>query len=172
MIDYKKALGVATMALALVGAGCSGNTSTTVTGSTTPPKAPVAAAPVVAVPKTPVKFSAVKSDLFGLDGKYSSMTITGGTGTCITKLPYTSLTYAPSAPGKNFMLRDKGVVIDDSSSSNTGSVLFDGKTTAGASVDCKLMIPYAADTATLTCADAAGKEVCSATYTSLMAQPI
>jgi hypothetical protein len=168
MVNYKKVLGVAAMAVALMGAGCSGSGSANVSSSgTTPTKTPT---PAAETPKVAVKFSAVTSDLFGLAGKYSELTFTGGTGSCTTTMPYTKLSYSPSQPGYNYMLRDNGTTIDASSSSNTQSVLFDGKTKAGADVECKMMIPYGSDTSTLTCATAAGAEVCSATYT-VMAQP-
>ncbi|MFA5945458.1 MAG: hypothetical protein WC802_00910 [Patescibacteria group bacterium] len=166
MMDYRKFLGVAVVAVALTGAGCAGQAPSP--SSNVAPTANVPAevpAPVAEAPKGPVKFSEVKSDLFGIIGKYSALTFSNPAGTCVTKLPYSTLTYSPPAPGNNFMMMDKGAVIDDRSSSNTGSMLFKGKTVDGKNVDCKMMVPYGADTATLTCADAAEKEVCAGTYT-------
>jgi len=165
-MNNAKLLGAGVAGLMLMlGAGCASSTAPV---ANTPAPAPV---PVVEAPKVPVPFSTVQSDLFGLEGKYSELTFSNGAGTCLTKLPYTALSYSPTSAGPNFMLKDAGVMIDDRSSSNTGSVLFDGKTVAGDKVDCKLMIPYGKDTATLTCADAKEKEVCSSTY-SIMALPL
>jgi len=172
MMDYRKSLGLAVVALAFMGAGCAAQAPSPSANATPTSRVPATVpAPVAEVPKGPIKFSEAKTDLMGLSGKYSALTFSNATGTCVSTLPYSELTYSPSGPGKNFMLRDKGVAIDDRSSSNTGSVLFKGKTVAGKDVDCKMLIPYAADTATLTCADAAQKEVCAGTY-SISAQPI
>ncbi len=166
-----KMVGVSAVGLMLMlGAGCSSASTTTgvQSGAVTQP---VAEKIKVEEPKVPVAYSAVKSDLFGIIGKYSELTFSNAVGTCVKKFPYTALSYSPSEPGKNFMLRDVGAVIDDRSSSNTESVLFKGNTVDGNKVECKLMVPYGKDTATLTCADAAEKEICSSTYTT-MALPL
>jgi hypothetical protein len=171
MMDYRKSLGVAVMAISLIGAGCAGSAPSVATPTSNVPAA--IPAPVAEVPKVPVKFSEVKSDLFGLSGKYSALTISNGTGTCLTKLPYTELSFSPSAPGSNFMLRDKGVTIDEKKSSSTpGSMMFDGKTTDGNDLRCIMRVPFAGESATLSCADANEKEVCNATYTALMLKPL
>ena len=154
------------MAISVMGAGCSGQAPAV---TDTAPQAP---APVAEVPKADVKFSSANTDLFGIQDKYSAMTISSGTGTCLTKMPYTELSYSPTAAGNNFMLRDKGVKVDEKQSSTPGAVMFDGKTVDGKDVDCILRVPFAGETGALSCADADEKEVCSATYASLMLKPL
>lgn len=159
------------MAISLMGAGCAGSTPSAATPTSQVPAA--VPAPVAEVPKGPMKFSEAKSDLFGISGKYSALLISSGAGTCLTKMPYTDLSFSPSAPGSNFMLRDKGETIDAKKSSSTpGSMMFDGKTVDGKDVRCIMRVPFAGEAATLSCADAAEKEVCSATYASLMLNPL
>lgn len=171
MIDYRKALGVAVVAISLMGAGCAGSTPSAATPTSKVPAA--VPAPVAEVPKGPTKFSEAKSDLFGIAKKFSALTFSEGSGTCLTKLPYTELSYSPSNPGENFMLRDKGAIIDAKKSSSTpNGIMFNGKTTDDKDVDCIIRVPFAGEAATLSCEDDSAKEVCSATYASLMLKPL